>query len=99
MRTSWVEGRSRRGRVELKKNRKKLTALAQISKKRKFVAGGVFIAELNEVLTRELVEDRYFGVEVRVTLFSIEIIIRATYTQNVLGEKGRMIRELTSVGS
>nr|GMC65464.1 40S ribosomal protein S3 [Ipomoea batatas] len=69
----------------------------QMSKKRKFVADGVFFAELNEVLTRELAEDGYSGVEVRVTPVRTEIIIRATRTQNVLGEKGRRIRELTSV--
>jgi small subunit ribosomal protein S3e len=36
-------------------------------------------------------------VEVRVTPLRTEIIIRATRTQNVLGEKGRRIRELTSL--
>merc|ERR1711976_21448 len=70
---------------------------AQISKKRKFVADGVFKAELNEFFTRELGEDGYSGVEVRVTPMRTEIIIRATRTQNVLGDKGRRIRELTSV--
>ena len=54
-------------------------------------------AELNEFLTRELAEEGYAGVEVRVTPMRTEIIIRATRTQNVLGEKGRRIRELTSV--
>ena len=39
--------------------------MATISKKRKFVADGVFRAELNEFLTRELAEDGYSGVEVR----------------------------------
>merc|ERR1712203_313942 len=70
---------------------------AQVSKKRKFVADGVFKAELNEFLTRELAEDGYSGVEVRVTPTRTEIIIMATRTQNVLGEKGRRIRELTAV--
>ena len=70
---------------------------AQISKKRKFVADGVFYAELNELLTRELAEDGYSGVDVRVTPLRTEIIIRATRTQEVLGEKGRRIRELTAV--
>merc|ERR1712243_94044 len=70
---------------------------AQISKKRKFVADGIFKAELNEFLKRELAEDGYSGVEVRVTPLRTEIIILATRTQNVLGEKGRRIRELTSV--
>merc|ERR1712226_610487 len=75
------------------------TAMASqnVSKKRKFVADGVFYAELNELLVRELAEDGYSGVEVRQTPARHEIIIRATRTQNVLGEKGRRIRELTAV--
>ncbi|KAK9497791.1 hypothetical protein O3M35_003714 [Rhynocoris fuscipes] len=68
-----------------------------ISKKKKFVSDGVFKAELNEFLTRELAEEGYSGVEVRVTPSRTEIIIMATRTQSVLGEKGRRIRELTSV--
>lgn len=67
-----------------------------MSKKRKFVNDGVFRAELNEFLTRELGEDGYAGLEVRQTPLRTEIVIRATRTQNVLGEKGRRIRELTS---
>merc|ERR1712205_184153 len=72
-------------------------ASQNVSKKRKFAADGVFYAELNELLVRELAEDGYSGVEVRQTPARHEIIIRATRTQNVLGEKGRRIRELTSV--
>lgn len=71
--------------------------MVAVSKKRKFVADGVFYAELNELLTRELAEEGYAGVEVRVTPMRMEIIIRATRTQDVLGEKGRRIRELTAV--
>mmetsp|Transcript_5241 Transcript_5241/g.7723 ORF Transcript_5241/g.7723 Transcript_5241/m.7723 type:complete len:262 (-) Transcript_5241:1769-2554(-) len=70
---------------------------SRMSAKRKFIADGVFYAELNELLTRELAEDGYAGVEVRTTPHRTEIIIRATRTQNVLGEKGQRIRELTSV--
>merc|ERR1719296_430018 len=70
---------------------------AAISKKRKFVADGVFYAELNEFLMRTLAEDGYAGVEVRVTPIRTEIIIRATRTREVLGEKGRRIRELTAL--
>ncbi|CAI2172791.1 4987_t:CDS:2 [Funneliformis geosporum] len=62
-----------------------------------FVADGVFFAELNEFFTRELAEEGYSGVEVRVTPARTEIIIRATHTQEVLGEKGRRIRELTAL--
>merc|ERR1712160_107778 len=68
----------------------------QVSKKRKFVADGVFYAELNEFLMRTLSEDGYAGVEVRVTPIRTEIIIRATRTREVLGEKGRRIRGLTA---
>ncbi|SCV05265.1 LANO_0H03686g1_1 [Lachancea nothofagi CBS 11611] len=69
--------------------------VAVISKKRKLVADGVFYAELNEFFTRELAEEGYSGVEVRVTPTKTEVIVRATRTQDVLGENGRRINELT----
>ncbi|CAK9293402.1 unnamed protein product [Gordionus sp. m RMFG-2023] len=69
----------------------------RITIKRKIVADGIFKAELNEFLTRELAEDGYSGIEIRSSLKKTEIIISATRTQNVLGEKGKRIRELTSV--
>ncbi len=46
---------------------------AQISKKRKFVADGVFRAELNEFFTRELSEEGYSGCDVRVTHARTEV--------------------------
>ena len=52
---------------------------------------------MDEFLRRELAEDGYSGVEVRMSPNRTEIIILATRTQSVLGEKGRRIRELTSV--
>ena len=45
----------------------------QISKKRKFVADGVFRAELNEFFTRELAEEQYSGCDVRVTHARTEV--------------------------
>ncbi|KAG2306495.1 hypothetical protein Bca52824_026243 [Brassica carinata] len=51
--------------------------------------------ELNEVLTRSS-RGWLLSVEVRVTPMRTEIIMRATRTQNVLGEKRRSIRELPS---
>ena len=72
-------------------------ASANLSKRRKFIADGVFYAELNEFFQRELAEEGYSGVEVRVTPTVTDIIIRATHTQEVLGEKGRRIRELTAL--
>ncbi|ODQ63344.1 ribosomal protein S3 [Nadsonia fulvescens var. elongata DSM 6958] len=74
-----------------------MSSAINISKKRKIVADGVFYAELNEFFTRELAEEGYSGVEVRVTPAKTEIVIRATNTQQVLGENGRRIRELTSL--
>uniref|UniRef100_A0ABI7W062 Ribosomal protein S3 C-terminal domain-containing protein n=1 Tax=Felis catus TaxID=9685 RepID=A0ABI7W062_FELCA len=58
--------------------------MVQISKKRKSIADGIFKAELNKLLTWELAEDE-------------KIIILATRTQNVLGEKGWRIRESAAV--
>ena len=71
--------------------------MGPLSKKRKFVKDGVFYAELYEFLKRELAEDGFSGVEHRQTPQKTEIIIKATKTKEVLGDKGRRIRELTSL--
>ncbi|KAM3017506.1 hypothetical protein FF2_001395 [Malus domestica] len=52
--------------------------LGDLAVRRMFIANGVFFTELNEVLTRELAEDGYSGVEVRVMPMRTQIIIRAT---------------------
>lgn len=52
---------------------------------------------MNEFLARVLGEDGYAGTEIRVTPIRTEIIVRATKTREVLGDKGRRIRELTSL--
>uniref|UniRef100_A0A2K6BP55 Small ribosomal subunit protein uS3 n=1 Tax=Macaca nemestrina TaxID=9545 RepID=A0A2K6BP55_MACNE len=83
---------ARKGKTRARVHRSRGGKMAvQISKKRKFVTDGMFKAELNEFLTWELAEECYSGVEVT------EIIILATRTQNVLGEKGPRIPELTAV--
>ncbi|VDM97519.1 unnamed protein product [Thelazia callipaeda] len=74
-----------------------MASTQQMSKKRKAVLDGIFKAELNNFLMKELAEDGYSGVEVRRTPARAEIIILATRTQSVLGERGRRIYELTSV--
>lgn len=74
-----------------------MATAVKCSKKRKFVRNGVFKAEVDEFFKRELAEDGYSGVAVRAAPSHTEIIIHATRTQSVLGEKGRRIRELTSV--
>ncbi|KCV69425.1 30S ribosomal protein S3 [Fonticula alba] len=68
-----------------------------ISKKRKFIGDGVFYAELNEFLTRELAEAGYSGVEVRITPSAQHIVIRVTRIDVVLGVRGRRLRELTAL--
>jgi ribosomal protein S3 len=55
---------------------------AQISKKRKFVADGVFRAELNEFFTRELAEEGYSGCDVRVTHARTEVTSSFRFPQN-----------------
>jgi len=74
-----------------------MTSTNRVNKKKKFCNDGVFFAELNHFFRRELIEDGYGGLEVRVTPQRTEVIIRATRTRNVLGYKGQRIRELTSV--
>lgn len=54
---------------------------SQISKKRKFVADGVFRAELGEFFTRELAEEGYSGCEVRVTHARTEVSLSPSSSQ------------------
>lgn len=68
-----------------------------LAKKRKIVRDQVHYSELFEFLKRELAEDGFAGVEHRVTPTRTEIIIKATKTREVLGDKGRRMRELTSL--
>ena len=59
-----------------------------VSKRRKFVADGVFYAELNEFFQRELAEEGYSGVEVRVTptVTDISEIILENYKRIVVAK-------------
>jgi ribosomal protein uS3 len=52
---------------------------------------------VNELLTRELADAGYAGVEIRNAPMRTEVIIRASNPQDVLGDKGRRIRELAAV--
>jgi len=68
-----------------------------INKKKKFVADGVFHAEVHSFLTRALAPAGYAGIEIRVTHVKTEIRIKAAKISEVLGEDGLRIRELTSL--
>jgi small subunit ribosomal protein S3e len=69
----------------------------RMNTKKKFVADGVFQAELNEFLGRALAKEGYAGIEVRVTQTATEIRIRSTKTTDLLKEGSRKVRELTSL--
>merc|ERR1739847_82220 len=87
----------------LQKKSQKTTTMAEaqaaarpMGKKHLFVRDGMFKAELDEFFKRELAEDGYSGVIVRKSK-TCEVIIIATRPSQVLGEKTRRIRELTSI--
>jgi len=69
----------------------------KINTKKKFVADGVFQAELNEFLTRALGMEGYAGIEVRATSMSTEIRVKATKTKEILEKQARKVRELKSL--
>ena len=78
----------------MEERRKKKAKLA--TKKRKFVADGVFQAELNAFLTRTLGRFGYAGIEVRISNIGTEIRIRASKAEDILkGQK--KIREIKSL--
>jgi small subunit ribosomal protein S3e len=72
-------------------------AIQVTTKKRKAIQDGIFYAELNKMLMKELCEEGYSGIEVRRAPSRVEVIISAAKTQEVLGMRGRRIRELTAV--
>ena len=54
-------------------------------------------AELARFFENELSECGYAGIELRCAPSKYEIIVKATKTQAVVGEKGKRIRELKAV--
>jgi small subunit ribosomal protein S3e len=69
----------------------------KINTKKKFVADGVFQAELNQFLARCLGMEGYAGIEVRATSMSTEIRVKATKTKDILEKSARKVRELKSL--
>jgi small subunit ribosomal protein S3e len=72
-------------------------ATKKITTKRKFVADGVFQAELNELLTRTLGMEGYAGIEVRATNMSTEIRVRAAQCHDLLHKGTRKVKEIKSL--
>ena len=69
----------------------------KLNTKKKFVADGVFNAELNAFLTRVLGMEGYAGIEVRATSVSTEIRIRAAKHDELMEKGARRVREIKSL--
>ena len=68
----------------------------KITVKRKFVADGVFQAELNEFLSRILGQFGYAGIEVRVSHIGTEIRIRVAKAEDIMKSQKQM-KEIQSL--
>merc|ERR1712146_545235 len=83
-----------------KKNSRKFHKMAstkQINKKKKFVADGVFHAELHEFLGRALADAGYGGMEVRSSEAKTEITIKVVKKEEAAGNKDQNCNELESL--
>ena len=69
----------------------------KLNLKRRFVADGVFQAELNDFFLRHISEEGYSGLEIRVTNQCTEIRIKATKTKEIIGEKSQRLNALTAL--
>merc|ERR1712078_525622 len=70
----------------------------KINTKKKFVADGVFNAELNAFLTRVLDKEGYAGIEIRATQSGVtEIRIKAADNEKLLEAGARRVREIKSL--
>jgi len=69
---------------------------ARPNTKKKFVADGVFAAELNEFLSKTLGTEGYAGLEVRCTSTNTEIRVRCTRFKDVIDKKIRLMKEIKS---
>ncbi|KAF0989028.1 hypothetical protein HZS_6117 [Henneguya salminicola] len=71
--------------------------VVNISKKKLFIKNGLLFAELNCFFQRSLAEEGYVGLEIRPRGTNTDIVLMVTRPQNIVGEKGRKIRELTAL--
>ena len=69
----------------------------KINTKKKFVADGVFQAELNEFLQKTLGMEGYAGIEVRATSVNTEIRVRAAKCNELLNKQTRKVKEIKSL--
>ena len=69
----------------------------KINTKKKFVADGVFQAELNEFLQKTLGMDGYAGIEIRAPSVNTEIRVRAAKAADLIQQKTRKVKEIKSL--
>lgn len=74
-----------------------MSSTRKMNRKKKFVADGVFQAELHSFFSRALDDCGYAGFELTATLPKPEIRIRATKVKALSDNNNRKIRELESV--
>merc|ERR1711957_858374 len=63
----------------------------------KFIADGVFQAELNEFLQKTLGMDGYAGIEIRATSVNTEIRVRAAKAADLIQKSTRKVKEIKSL--
>ena len=71
--------------------------IKKINTKKKFVADGVFQAELNEFLGKTLGRYGYAGIEVRATSMTTEIRVKAAGCTEMLGKHQKEIKEIKAL--
>lgn len=69
----------------------------KINTKKKFVADGVFQAELNELLTRTLGQEGYAGLEVRLTKTTTQLRIKCANTRDTVASQSVKVKEIKSL--
>merc|ERR1711934_1341114 len=69
----------------------------KLNTKKKFVADGVFNAELNAFLTKVLGQQGYAGIEVRATSVSTEIRVKVVNHKDLMDDGARRVREIKSL--
>jgi small subunit ribosomal protein S3e len=69
----------------------------KLSTKKKFVADGVFNAELNALLQKVLSQEGYSGISVRATSMCTEIRIVAAKHDELMEKGARRVREIKSI--
>jgi len=65
--------------------------------KKRFVADGVFQAELNQFLSRTLGQEGYAGIEVRLTSMGTEIRVRCAKATDLINKKARTVKEIKAL--